>query len=114
MRMLPSARSVFPQISISLSAKLSYLNFNQLEVVSRYSDRQFQIGDNYSYSFNVRPKIWKSLCLNIHLIPNAITVIQLADNLCIIFTKIQMHHYIYNRNRIICKLVHGCHFVYAN
>ena len=30
-------------------AKLSYLNFHPLEVVSRYRDTQLQVGENYSY-----------------------------------------------------------------
>ena len=66
----PSARRLFPHIITSLGAKLSNLTFNQLEVVSRYSDPQLQMGYSYSYSFNFRPNIWKSLCSNIHLIPN--------------------------------------------
>ena len=34
-----------------LPAKLSYLNFHPLEVVSRYRDPQLQVGENYSYLF---------------------------------------------------------------
>ena len=35
-------------------AKLIYLNFLPLEVVSRYRDPQPQVGGNYSYLFNLR------------------------------------------------------------
>ena len=33
-------------------AKLIYLNFQPLEVVSRYRDPQLQVAENYSYLFN--------------------------------------------------------------
>ena len=39
-------------------AKLFYLNFQQLEVVSRYRDPQPQVVENYSYLFNFRPNIY--------------------------------------------------------
>ena len=42
------------------SAKLHKLNFQPLEVVSRYRDPQLQVGENYSYLFNWRPNICKS------------------------------------------------------
>ena len=32
-----------------LPATLSYLNFNPLEIVSRYRDPQLQLGEKYSY-----------------------------------------------------------------
>ena len=38
-------------------AKLFNLNFHPLEVVSRYRDPQFQVAENYSYLFNLRPEI---------------------------------------------------------
>ena len=38
-------------------AKLMYLNFNPLEVVSRYRKTQLQVGENYAYLFNLRPNI---------------------------------------------------------
>ena len=44
-----------------------YLHFHPLEVVSRYSDPQCQVLENYSYVFNLRPDIYKSSCLNISL-----------------------------------------------
>ena len=34
-------------------AELIYLNFQPLEVVSRYRDTQLQVPENYSYSFNL-------------------------------------------------------------
>ena len=40
-------------------AKLVYLNFQPLEVVSRYRDPQPQVVKNYSYLFNLRPNIYK-------------------------------------------------------
>ena len=33
-------------------AKLIYLNFHPLEVVSRYRDPQLRVGEKYSYLFN--------------------------------------------------------------
>ena len=33
------------------------LNFHPLEVVRRYRDPQLQVGENYSYLFNLRPII---------------------------------------------------------
>ena len=44
-------------------AKLIYLNFQPLEVVSRYRDPRPQVLENYSCLFNLRPKIYKSLSL---------------------------------------------------
>ena len=50
--------------------KFIYFNFQPLEVVSRYRDLQPQVIENYSYLFNLKPNIYKSLCLNSHFIPN--------------------------------------------
>ena len=36
------------------------LNFQPLEVVSRYRDPQLQVVENYSYLFNLRPNVYKS------------------------------------------------------
>ena len=41
-------------------AKLIYLNFHPLEVVSRYRDPQLQAAENYSYLFNLSTDICKS------------------------------------------------------
>ena len=41
-------------------AKLIYLNFQALEVMSRYRDPQPQVLENYSYLFNLRAEIYKS------------------------------------------------------
>ena len=41
----------------SFLAKLSYLNFHPLEIVSRYRDPQLQVDENYSYLFKLRPHI---------------------------------------------------------
>ena len=41
-------------------AKLIYLNFHPLEIVSRYRDPQLQVAENYSYLFNCSPNICKS------------------------------------------------------
>ena len=51
-------------------AKLNYLNFQTLEVVSRYRDPQLQVVENYSYLFNLRRNIYKSWYINSHFIPN--------------------------------------------
>ena len=40
-------------------AKLIYLNFQPLEVVSRWRDTQPQVVENYSYLFNLRPNVYK-------------------------------------------------------
>ena len=34
-------------------ATVIYLNFHPLEVVSRYREPQLQVGENYSYLFNL-------------------------------------------------------------
>ena len=39
---------------IRFPAKVSYLNFHPLEVVSRYRETQLQVGENYLYMFNLR------------------------------------------------------------
>ena len=51
-------------------AKLIYLNFHLLKIVSRYRDPQLQVAENYSYLFNLSTNICKSLCLDTYLIPN--------------------------------------------
>ena len=56
-------------------AKLIYLNFQPLEVVSRYRDTQPQVVENYSYLFNLRPNICNSYCLNPHFVPDNSDVI---------------------------------------
>ena len=53
-----------------LPAKLSYLNFHPLQVVSRYHDPLLQVGGSYYYVFNVRPNICKSWYLSTHFISN--------------------------------------------
>ena len=52
------------------TAKLSYLNFHALEVVSRHRDPQLQVGEHYSYLFIFRPNICQSCYLNTHFIQN--------------------------------------------
>ena len=47
-----------------LTAKINYLNFHPLEVVSRYRDPQLQVGGNYLYLLNLWPNICKSWCSN--------------------------------------------------
>ena len=42
-------------------AKLIYLNFQPLVVVSRYRDPHLQMVENYSYLFNFRSNINKSM-----------------------------------------------------
>ena len=41
-------------IANPIPPELSYFNFQPLEVVSRYRDSQLQVGENYSYSLNLR------------------------------------------------------------
>ena len=50
--------------------KSIYLNFHPLEVVSHYRDPQLQVGEIYSYLFNLKPSIYTSWCLNTHIVPN--------------------------------------------
>ena len=42
------------------TAMLLNLNFQPLEVVSRYRDAQLQVAENYSYLLNLRPSICKT------------------------------------------------------
>ena len=51
-------------------AKLIYLNFQPLEVVSRYRDQQPHVVENYIYLLNLRTNIYKSACLHSHFIHN--------------------------------------------
>ena len=51
-------------------AEVIYLNFQPLEVVSRYRDPQPQVVENYSYLFSLRPNINKYWYLNSHFITN--------------------------------------------
>ena len=44
-------------LSKPFPARLSYLHFQPLEVVSRYRDPQLHVAENYSYLFNLRPNI---------------------------------------------------------
>ena len=58
-------------ISINFySAKLIYLSFHPLKVVSRYRDPQLQVAENYSYLLDFSTHICKSWCLETHFIPN--------------------------------------------
>ena len=60
---------VFKYLSVSIilqtiffqprSPQLSCLNFNTLDIVSRYREPQLQVGENYSYLFNLGPKSFK-------------------------------------------------------
>ena len=50
-------------------AKLIYLNFHPLEVVSRYCDPQPEVAENYSCNLNTN--ICKSSCLDTHFIHNS-------------------------------------------
>ena len=51
-------------------AKFIYLNFQPLEVVSRYRDPQLHVAENYSYLFHLSTHIRKSWCLYTHFIPD--------------------------------------------
>ena len=51
-------------------AKINNLYFHPLLVVSRYSDPQLQVTENYSYFFNFSTNISKSCCLDTHFIHN--------------------------------------------
>ena len=47
--------------------ELIYLNSHPLEVVSRHSDPQLQVAENYSHVFNLSTNICKSWCLDTYL-----------------------------------------------
>ena len=52
-------------------AKLIYLNFHSLEIVSRFRDPKLQIVlKSYSHLFYFSANICASLCLKTHFIPN--------------------------------------------
>ena len=51
-------------------AKVIYLKFKPVEVVSRYRDTQPQVVENYLYLINLKPNIYKSWSLDTHFIPN--------------------------------------------
>ena len=51
-------------------AKVVYLNFYPLKVVSRYRDPQHQVAENYSYLLNLSTNTYKYWCLDAHFIPN--------------------------------------------
>ena len=51
-------------------AKFLHLNFQPLEVVSRYRDPQPHVVENYSYLFNLCTNICKSPCSDAYVIPN--------------------------------------------
>ena len=53
-------RAFFLPLFNPLPAKSSYINFHPPEVVSRHRDPQLQVGEKYSYLFNLRPNICKS------------------------------------------------------
>ena len=57
-------------VCLVVYAKFIYLNFQPLEVLDRGGETQPQVVENYSYFFNLRPNIYKSLWLKIHIIPN--------------------------------------------
>ena len=67
--MLGQRREQWPNIT-PYPAKLIYLNFQPLEVVSRYRDPQLQVVENYTYLFNLRPNMDKSWWVNTHVIRN--------------------------------------------
>ena len=47
-----------------------YLNFQPLEVVSRYRDPQLQVAEKYSYLFHLSTDVCKSRSLDTHFIRN--------------------------------------------
>ena len=55
---------------------LIYLNFQPIDVVSRYHDPQPQVVENYSYLCNLRPNMYRYCCLNSHFIPNNIGLLK--------------------------------------
>ena len=47
---------------LTYPANIIYLNFQSLDVVSRYRDHQHQVAENYLYLVNLRPYIRRSWC----------------------------------------------------
>ena len=58
------------RITIIIVILLIYLNFQPLEVASRYRDPKPQVVEKYSYLFSLRPNMCKYRCLNNHFITN--------------------------------------------
>ena len=50
--------------SLTLILLFIYLNFQPLEVVSRYREPQLQVAENWSHLFNLSTNICKSWCLH--------------------------------------------------
>ena len=50
----------YVNLGLTLILLSIYLNFHQLEVVSRYRDPQLRVAENYSYLFNLS----KNICRN--------------------------------------------------
>ena len=57
-------------IIIPYRATLKIL-YHPLEVVFRHRDLQLQVGENYSYFFNLKPTICKYWCLNTQFVCNS-------------------------------------------
>ena len=68
---------IFSTINL-FPSKLCYLNFTQLELVSRCCNPKLQVGLNYSYLFNLRPNIYANFNV-LTLISFQITVIKPAN-----------------------------------
>ena len=64
------AGTVYIRFTHPFHTKLAYFNFYPPEVVSRYRDPQLQVGENYTYLFNLGPNICKYWCLGTYFIPN--------------------------------------------
>ena len=73
-------RAPAPDIYMNIStspdpAQIINLNFQPLELVSRYRDAQLQVTENYWYLFNLTSNSCKYWCLSSHFISNKCDVI---------------------------------------
>ena len=68
-RCMPTRKAVTAYF-YPLLAKLSFLHFHPLEVVSRYIDTQLQVGENYSHLLKLGTYICESRWLNTYFTPS--------------------------------------------
>ena len=80
-------------------AKLIYSIFPPIKVVPRYCDPQFQVGENYSYFFNLRYIFCKFWCLNTLFLPNINDLIDKYNRFkmtIVVISRIRVKHVILN------------------
>ena len=79
--------------------KLIYSIFHPIKVVPRYRDLQLQVGENYSYLFNLRYIFCKFWCLNTLFLPNINDLINKYNRFkmtIVLISRIRVKHVILN------------------